>query len=121
MKTKVNKLVKITVTGLFLIALVINIKVTLDDPFVMLSKDAIAQSSSASTSSSSSSSGKVRTDGDCVYVFEGQVGAEIKIAGIKIGEIGADGTFKYTYGSGKTNCETGGNQDCRDRYCPPLF
>ena len=42
MNTKVNKLIKWAAAGLFLVALTINVKVTLDDPFVMLSEQAIA-------------------------------------------------------------------------------
>jgi len=45
MNTKLRKLVKLTAAGLFIIALAINIKVTLDDPFVMLSEAAIATGS----------------------------------------------------------------------------
>jgi len=45
MNTKLRKLVKLTATGLFLIALAINVKVTLDDPFVNLSEAAIAMGS----------------------------------------------------------------------------
>ncbi|WP_150450790.1 hypothetical protein [Arenibacter lacus] len=42
MNTKLRKLAKLAAAGLFLVALVINVKVTLDDPFVMLSEQAIA-------------------------------------------------------------------------------
>ena len=45
MNTKVNKLLKLAAVGLFLMALAINVKVTLDDPFVMLSEQAIATGS----------------------------------------------------------------------------
>ena len=49
MKTKVNKIVKLAAAGLFLVALSINVKVTLDDPFVMLSEQAIATGSGTGT------------------------------------------------------------------------
>ena len=42
MNTKVNKIVKLAAAGLFIVALAINVKVTLEDPFVMLSEQAIA-------------------------------------------------------------------------------
>ena len=37
------KLVKITAAGLFLVALAINVKVTLEDPFVMVNEQALAE------------------------------------------------------------------------------
>jgi hypothetical protein len=61
-----------------------------------------------------------RTDGDCVYTFTGKVGAKITIFGGTIITIGADGTATYTYGGGKTDCTSGGSQQCSARYCPPL-
>ena len=46
MNAKLRKLVKITATGLFLIALAINVKVTLEDPFSMVSEKAMAETTS---------------------------------------------------------------------------
>lgn len=42
MNAKLRKLVKITAAGVFLIALAININVTLEDPFATLSEQALA-------------------------------------------------------------------------------
>ncbi|MDR1155861.1 MAG: hypothetical protein LBL04_14235 [Bacteroidales bacterium] len=61
-----------------------------------------------------------RTDGDCVYTFTGKAGAKITIFGGTIITIGTDGTATYTYGNGKTECASGGNQQCTARYCPPI-
>ena len=44
---------KLTAAGLFIIALAIHVKVTLDDPFVMLSEAAIASGSGSESSSES--------------------------------------------------------------------
>ena len=49
MNTKLNKLLKLAAAGLFLIALAVNVKVTLDDPFVMLSEQAIATATGTGT------------------------------------------------------------------------
>ncbi|WP_436417266.1 NVEALA domain-containing protein [Petrimonas sulfuriphila] len=64
-----------------------------------------------------------RTDGDCTYTFTGRAGSTISItiAGISVTlTIGADGTATYTYGDGKTDCASGGNQQCTARYCPSI-
>jgi hypothetical protein len=61
-----------------------------------------------------------RTDWDCIYTFSGDVGAKIAIFGGTILTIGADGTATYTYEGGKTDCESGGRQQCTARYCPPI-
>ena len=53
MTTKVNKLVKLAAVGLFLIALAINVKVTLDDPFTVISEEAAAQVTTDSNTTSS--------------------------------------------------------------------
>jgi hypothetical protein len=45
MNAKLRKLVKITAAGLFLIALAINVKVTLEDPFTMVNENAAAATS----------------------------------------------------------------------------
>ena len=57
MSTKVNKLVKLVATGLFLMALAINVKVTLDDPFTMVTDQALATDSDSCTGTGSGSSG----------------------------------------------------------------
>ena len=49
---------KITAVGLFLVALAINVKVTLDDPFVLLSEQALAQESSDPNGSNGGSTGR---------------------------------------------------------------
>ncbi len=49
-----NKVLKYMATAIFIIALAINVIVTLDDPFVLLSDDAIATTSSSSSNSGGS-------------------------------------------------------------------
>ncbi|MDO5970755.1 hypothetical protein Q4Q35_13135 [Flavivirga aquimarina] len=56
MNTKVNKIVKLAAAGLFLLALAINVKVTLEDPFVMVSEQAMASGSDDVSSSDGGSS-----------------------------------------------------------------
>lgn len=58
MYIKLKKIIKFTSAGLFLIALVINVKVTLDDPFVMLSKMVIAQETQTGSDTNSDSDTK---------------------------------------------------------------
>ena len=48
MNAKLRKLVKITAAGLFLIALAINVKVSLEDPFTMVNEKAMAQNTTLS-------------------------------------------------------------------------
>ncbi len=65
----------------------------------------------------------VRSDQDCLYTFTGKVGSKVyfTILGIPLSvTIGADGTATYTYGSGKTHCKEGGDEQCTARYCPPF-
>jgi hypothetical protein len=47
MNTKFNKIVKTAAVGIFFIALFFNVKLSLTDPFVSLSNDALAQSNSS--------------------------------------------------------------------------
>lgn len=54
MNTKFNKIAKTAAVGIFFMALMMNVKVSLTDPFVFLSNDALAQTTSSSSSSSSS-------------------------------------------------------------------
>lgn len=49
MKTKFNKITKIAAVGIFFLALMMNVKVSLTDPFLRISNDAIAQTSSSSS------------------------------------------------------------------------
>ncbi|MGS2741686.1 hypothetical protein [Sinomicrobium sp. M5D2P17] len=51
MNSKLKKVIKIIASALFVIALAINVKVTLDDPFLSFSESAIAQQTSGSDSS----------------------------------------------------------------------
>lgn len=50
MNTKFNKIVKTAAVGIFFMALLMNVKVSLTDPFVSVSNDALAQTSSSSSS-----------------------------------------------------------------------
>ena len=64
-----------------------------------------------------------REDGDCKYTFTGKAGSKVHftILGVPITlTIGIDGTATYVYGDGKTNCKSGGNEQCTARYCPPF-
>lgn len=62
-----------------------------------------------------------RTDMDCIYEFSGTAGAQIKIFGGTILTLDANGKASFRYPSGKTICESGGNQQCHSRYCPSPF
>ena len=66
----------------------------------------------------------IRTDIDCVYVFKGKAGGNIKfnIGGVSIVNltIGANGEASYTYLGEKTDCASKDNQQCTSRYCPQL-
>ncbi len=55
MKTKIEKGLKYLAAAIFLFALAINVKVTLDDPFALMSNAALAETTSNSSSNSSSS------------------------------------------------------------------
>ncbi|MDO5970758.1 hypothetical protein Q4Q35_13150 [Flavivirga aquimarina] len=57
MNTKVNKIVKLAAAGLFLLALAINVKVTLEDPFAMVSEQAMASDGGGSDSSDDTDDG----------------------------------------------------------------
>ncbi len=57
MKTKIEKGLKYLAAAIFLLALAVNVKVTLDDPFVMMSDSAMAVTTSTNSSGSSSYSG----------------------------------------------------------------
>ena len=56
MNRKINKITTWLAAAIFLFALAINVKVTLDDPFMMLSEEALAQTSGTSTETSTSTS-----------------------------------------------------------------
>ena len=51
------KIVKITAAGLFLVALAINVKVTLDDPFTMMNEKALAEETTTNGNPSCDSGG----------------------------------------------------------------
>ena len=55
MKTKIGKWLKYLAASIFLLALAVNVKVTLDDPFVMMSEAVIAQTTSSSTTGTTAS------------------------------------------------------------------
>lgn len=66
-----------------------------------------------------------RTDLNCIYEFTGVANATIKgtITGIGLVKIKLDasGYFCYTYQYGRTTCESGGQEQCLARYCPPFI
>jgi len=82
MNTKLKKIAKTVAVGIFFLALFLNVKLSLTDPFVTLSNDALAQSSSSSSSlpysvcCQSISSGCFTRDGSYFfpddYVYYGQ-------------------------------------------------
>jgi len=49
MNTKLKKIAKTAAVGIFFMALLMNVKVSLTDPFVSINNDAFAQSSSSSS------------------------------------------------------------------------
>ncbi|PZX48680.1 hypothetical protein [Algoriphagus chordae] len=49
MNTKLNRLVKTAAIGIFFMALLMNVKLSLTDPFLTISNDALAQTSSSSS------------------------------------------------------------------------
>ncbi|MBN3584346.1 hypothetical protein JYB64_18270 [Algoriphagus aestuarii] len=53
MNSNLKKIGKYLAVAIFFMALYFNVKVSLDDPFISLSNDALAQSTSSSSSSSS--------------------------------------------------------------------
>ena len=53
MKTKIEKGSKYLAAGIFFIALVLNMKITLDDPFILMSEAVVAQTTSTSSSTNS--------------------------------------------------------------------
>ena len=56
MNSKTKKGLRLAAAAIFVFALALNIKITLDDPFLLLSDEAIAVTTSNSSSSSSSAS-----------------------------------------------------------------
>ena len=106
-KFKLYSIIKLTAAGLFIIALAINIKVTLDDPFVMLSDNAIAQttSSSSSTSSTSSSSSSSSSD-DKAKTKRPSSGSGSET------EIRSGKSCTRTFTFEKVECEGTGNVSC---------
>lgn len=62
-----------------------------------------------------------RQDGDCVYTFTGEKGASftLTIGGISVsGKYDNKGKYVYEIKDGKTNCTSGGHEQCTARYCP---
>jgi hypothetical protein len=62
----------------------------------------------------------VREDGDCVYRFEGKAGSKITILGVTL-TFNAEGYVTYTISAGKTNCSSGGTEQCTARYCSSII
>lgn len=66
MKTKFSKILKTAAVGTFFIALLMNVKLSLTDPFLTVSNDALAQSSSSSSSGYSCSVEVICDDGGSI-------------------------------------------------------
>eukprot|EP00764_Aduncisulcus_paluster_P000347 gnl/Carplike_NY0171/10484_a14775_114.p1 GENE.gnl/Carplike_NY0171/10484_a14775_114~~gnl/Carplike_NY0171/10484_a14775_114.p1 ORF type:complete len:138 (+),score=2.52 gnl/Carplike_NY0171/10484_a14775_114:219-632(+) len=132
MNKKVKKITTWLATAVFLLALVINIKVTLDDPFVMLSDEAVAQTTGTGNSGSSSGTSVLwyKTDGDCSVTYEGHgiVTSEITITKygrtwtIPVGyNFDVSGTWKITYEDVAIDCSAGGNSQCHGASCASFW
>ncbi|MGS2740796.1 hypothetical protein [Sinomicrobium sp. M5D2P17] len=65
MKRKIKRIISYSLSVIFLFALITNIKISLDNPFSLLSNDAIAQ---ATSSSGDSGPGGTSDDGSCPKV-----------------------------------------------------
>jgi hypothetical protein len=123
MKTKVGKWMKYLSSGIFFIALVLNIKISLDDPFVLMSEAVIAvttsTTSSGSTQTNTSSNSGVKTKYcrvvGCSGTWRGtaDINGCITIFGKKYCNFSANGEVTYTYFGKNENC-TGGSDwyDC---------
>src|SRR5690606_26487664 len=62
MNRKINKITTWLAAAIFLLALAINVKVTLDDPFMMLSDEAIAQTTTDTSSTGTGTGTGTGTD-----------------------------------------------------------
>jgi len=107
--TKMNKYLKYAAAAIFVATLAINIVVTLDDPFVMLSDEAIA------TDGDSSTKIVYCRPVDCTGTWTGTADVDgcIPFFGIKLCGWKANITVTYPYSGEKENC-TGGDDwyDC---------
>lgn len=64
-----------------------------------------------------------RKDESCVYTFKGEKGASftLTIGGVSVsGKYDNEGNYVYKVKDGKTNCTSGGQEQCTARYCPVL-
>ncbi|WP_192348901.1 hypothetical protein [Algoriphagus sp. Y33] len=75
MNTKLNKIVKMAAVGIFFMALLMNVKLSLTDPFINMDNDALAQSSSSGTGQNSCyntvtymEASQVRYCGSCSFI-----------------------------------------------------
>lgn len=66
MKIKINRILKISAISVFFIALLMNVKLTLTDPFVTISNDALAQSTSSSSNEDGCNSKTTCSDGGSI-------------------------------------------------------
>ena len=116
MKTKIEKGLKYLAAGLFFIALVLNMKITLEDPFIMLSDTVVAQTTSTTTSSMTST-GKTKTcrEVGCSGTWKGTADLQgcITVFGKKYCNYSAHAEVTFTYFGKNENC-TGGSDwyDC---------
>ncbi|TKG93346.1 hypothetical protein EYV94_16470 [Puteibacter caeruleilacunae] len=112
MQTKIKKGIQYLAAAAFIFALVLNIKVTLDDPFVLMSDAVVAQTTSTGTTSSTDSSS------DSSTVSSGS-STSTQILELKWEEkICKNGVNRYEiceYGGDGNSCSTSGQ---RTRYCP---
>ncbi|SHK05708.1 hypothetical protein SAMN05444280_1575 [Tangfeifania diversioriginum] len=94
MNKKVKTITTWLAAAIFLLALAINIKVTLDDPFVMLSDEAIAQTASTTTTTTGTMANA------CCPIWDVTI------------ETGGGNPWP------KVTCTTGGEYKCNDCDCP---
>jgi cytoskeletal protein CcmA (bactofilin family) len=103
--TKLSKILRILAAAAFLTALAVNVKVTLTDPFVGMSEEAVAQMTSSDTSSNSSGGTNVTGDykvyRDCeikgTFTFDIQGDADLlTLFKIKVSEGQVEGTITAT-------------------------
>jgi len=61
-----------------------------------------------------------RNDQDCIHRVSGKIGSTVTILGIKC-TVGLDGYARYVCGSCKTECSSGGKQQCSAKYCQSII
>lgn len=88
--------------------------------------DLVMQNIEALTGDDSSDGASwIRTDGDCFYEISSKANATVVLTLGSLGSISlkcdANGYASYTARDAKTDCASGGNQKCQDRYCPIAF